>query len=105
MQIHADVTNRVIKIGDSFQTPALGAAMFGAVAAGSDNGGFDTILDATNKMARIKEEVITPIPENVAVYDNLYKDRKSTRLNSSHVSSSYAVFCLKKKTWSASCDT
>src|SRR5699024_12549520 len=25
-------------------------------------------------------------------------DRKSTRLNSSHVSISYAVFCLKKKT-------
>src|SRR5207249_8277736 len=24
-------------------------------------------------------------------------DRKSTRLNSSHVSNSYAVFCLKKK--------
>src|SRR5699024_11304544 len=27
-----------------------------------------------------------------------HEDRKSTRLNSSHVSSSYAVFCLKKKT-------
>src|SRR5437868_12090922 len=26
-----------------------------------------------------------------------YLDRKSTRLNSSHVSISYAVFCLKKK--------
>src|SRR5690349_23211125 len=26
-----------------------------------------------------------------------YKDRKSTRLNSSHVEISYAVFCLKKK--------
>src|SRR5690625_2516563 len=25
------------------------------------------------------------------------RDRKSTRLNSSHVASSYAVFCLKKK--------
>src|SRR5690606_41440683 len=25
------------------------------------------------------------------------RDRKSTRLNSSHVKSSYAVFCLKKK--------
>src|SRR5437870_11367614 len=25
------------------------------------------------------------------------QDRKSTRLNSSHVASSYAVFCLKKK--------
>src|SRR5699024_11458963 len=27
-----------------------------------------------------------------------WRDRKSTRLNSSHVSISYAVFCLKKKT-------
>src|SRR5438874_4976542 len=27
-----------------------------------------------------------------------YGDRKSTRLNSSHVEISYAVFCLKKKT-------
>src|SRR5699024_12104241 len=27
-----------------------------------------------------------------------FTDRKSTRLNSSHVSISYAVFCLKKKT-------
>src|SRR5437868_8486543 len=27
----------------------------------------------------------------------LRRDRKSTRLNSSHVSISYAVFCLKKK--------
>src|SRR6266513_5080047 len=29
--------------------------------------------------------------------DALASDRKSTRLNSSHVSISYAVFCLKKK--------
>src|SRR5690606_16359334 len=28
---------------------------------------------------------------------NAYRDRKSTRLNSSHVKISYAVFCLKKK--------
>src|SRR5207253_8767392 len=27
----------------------------------------------------------------------LWQDRKSTRLNSSHVAISYAVFCLKKK--------
>src|SRR3712207_8975449 len=27
-----------------------------------------------------------------------HADRKSTRLNSSHANSSYAVFCLKKKT-------
>src|SRR5207253_3440157 len=29
--------------------------------------------------------------------DPVYTDRKSTRLNSSHVAISYAVFCLKKK--------
>src|SRR5690625_6752933 len=28
--------------------------------------------------------------------ENTVEDRKSTRLNSSHVASSYAVFCLKK---------
>src|SRR5699024_12174261 len=32
-----------------------------------------------------------------AIFIGLKKDRKSTRLNSSHVSISYAVFCLKKK--------
>src|SRR5690625_5325808 len=29
--------------------------------------------------------------------DDIVEDRKSTRLNSSHVAISYAVFCLKKK--------
>src|SRR5699024_11631751 len=36
--------------------------------------------------------------QNIHVYFDLEKDRKSTRLNSSHVSISYDVFCLKKKT-------
>src|SRR5699024_12400924 len=42
--------------------------------------------------SKVGEEVIalgTPL--------GFEKDRKSTRLNSSHVSISYAVFCLKKK--------
>src|SRR5690242_20865893 len=34
----------------------------------------------------------------VAVERRAVGDRKSTRLNSSHMSISYAVFCLKKKT-------
>src|SRR5699024_11942955 len=38
--------------------------------------------------------------EDVTLADT---DRKSTRLNSSHVSISYAVFCLKKKRKTASC--
>src|SRR3712207_8800582 len=33
---------------------------------------------------------------NVALAYTYFKDRKSTRLNSSHANISYAVFCLKK---------
>src|SRR5207249_7830048 len=37
------------------------------------------------------------VPIDVGVSCGEPLDRKSTRLNSSHVSISYAVFCLKKK--------
>src|SRR5690625_5320509 len=36
-------------------------------------------------------------PEGKSIAPLLLIDRKSTRLNSSHVAISYAVFCLKKK--------
>src|SRR3712207_8022648 len=36
-----------------------------------------------------------PLPDHVAV--TTPRDRKSTRLNSSHANISYAVFCLQKK--------
>ncbi|WP_408007755.1 ribulokinase [Pseudalkalibacillus sp. A8] len=74
MQIYADVTNRRINIADSKQTPALGAAMFGAIAAGSERGGFDNVVEAAEKMARIKEETIEPIPAHVEIYEELYKE-------------------------------
>ncbi len=41
MQIYADVTGREVKVAASEQTPALGSAMFGAVAAGKERGGYD----------------------------------------------------------------
>jgi len=74
MQIYADVTNREIKVADSKQTPALGAAMFGAVAAGRAAGGYDSIVEAAQAMGRVREETFKPIPENAAVYDKLYAE-------------------------------
>src|SRR5690625_5833342 len=51
-----------------------------------------------------REEILTPYPhrlqnrsETVSHTLCQLSDRKSTRLNSSHVAISYAVFCLKKK--------
>ena len=76
MQIYADVTNLPIKIADSKQTPALGASMFAAVAAGKEAGGYNTILEAAENMARVKDEVIRPIPENVVIYAKIYEEYK-----------------------------
>src|SRR5690348_18210316 len=41
---------------------------------------------------------LSPEQLDVKIRTNTLEDRKSTRLNSSHPSISYAVFCLKKKT-------
>jgi L-ribulokinase len=76
MQIYADVTNREIKIGGSPQAPALGSAMFGALAAGKAAGGFDSLGDAVAVMAKIKDITYKPIPENVGLYNSLYNEYK-----------------------------
>ena len=77
MQIYADVTNREIRISASTQTPALGSAMFGAVAAGKERGGYDSIVNAAKEMARLKDIVYRPIPENVEAYNELYAEYKA----------------------------
>lgn len=74
MQIYADVLGYDIRIARSTQTPALGAAMFGAVAAGAKNGGYDTIVDAARHMGGVKDVVYRPIPENREVYEKLYHE-------------------------------
>ncbi|MCB9160968.1 MAG: ribulokinase [Caldilineaceae bacterium] len=76
MQIYADVTNRAFNIVKSAQAAALGAAMHGAVAAGAARGGYEDIFAAAEKMGGLKDEVYTPIPANVALYDRLYADYK-----------------------------
>src|SRR5207249_7087272 len=46
-------------------------------------------------LQRQSPSTLPRVPEHPSA--SVAKDRKSTRLNSSHVSISYAVFCLKKK--------
>src|SRR3712207_8097801 len=41
--------------------------------------------------------IVLLLPDYANVGETGIKDRKSTRLNSSHANISYAVFCLKKK--------
>src|SRR5690625_6676360 len=51
-----------------------------------DVGGFDV---AARRVLRLVAQVRSELDHTI--------DRKSTRLNSSHVATSYAVFCVKKK--------
>src|SRR5699024_12468958 len=51
----------------------------------------------SNILSKVKKRSDIPKTPDTVVEMNYEPDRKSTRLNSSHVSSSYAVFCLKKK--------
>jgi L-ribulokinase len=71
MQIYADITNRPMKISRSDQTPALGAAMFSAIAAGKKFGGYDNIEEAQKAMSGTGKEFI-PNEKNHSVYKRIY---------------------------------
>src|SRR5699024_12705606 len=53
----------------------------------------NTVLKVEN--LHVKDSRKVPVVKGLSL--DVREDRKSTRLNSSHVSISYAVFCLKKK--------
>ncbi len=74
MQIYADVTGMEIKIAKSDQSPALGSAMFGAVAAGASKGGYDTIFEAAAEMGGVKNRTYAPVSENSELYNKLYEE-------------------------------
>src|SRR5439155_4179268 len=54
-------------------------------------------LRSTAYLAEKAEQAGVPVVQPPARPFRRDRDRKSTRLNSSHVAISYAVFCLKKK--------
>src|SRR5256885_12350627 len=65
-----------------------------------------TLFPYTTLFRSIKTSYVESVPEgadaervlrDMAANGNKLVDRKSTRLNSSHLVISYAVFCLKKK--------
>src|SRR2546426_8567112 len=61
----------------------------GAIVEGADRRAGAAARDVQDRV----EVVLLPTP----LHDPADQDRKSTRLNSSHLVISYAVFCLKKK--------
>jgi L-ribulokinase len=72
MQIYADATNLQLSTIGSAQGPALGSAIHAAVAAGQ----YPNIREAASAMGSEPGEVYTPIPENVAAYEELFQEYK-----------------------------
>jgi L-ribulokinase len=73
MQIYADIMGRPVMISRSAQTCALGAAVAGAVVAGSVSGGYDDISEAIDVMTGVQETVFVPDPERRGIYDRLFR--------------------------------
>ncbi|MET0359807.1 MAG: FGGY-family carbohydrate kinase, partial [Pararhizobium sp.] len=69
MQIYADVTGCTMLVAGSSQTCALGGAIAASVLAGAHTD-FEAAQAA---MTSLREERYTPIAENQAVYDDLYR--------------------------------
>ena len=59
--------------------------------------GFMEVVGSWFDQMYLNEVIATLRPPDMSKELRVYKDRKSTRLNSSHKPISYAVFCLKKK--------
>jgi len=72
MQVYADVLGHPMLIAGSPQTPALGAAISAAVAAGAKAGGHSSFEAAQEKMSSLKAKRFDPDPKAKAVYDELY---------------------------------
>jgi L-ribulokinase len=72
MQLTADITARPVRVAASRQTPALGSALFAAVAAGSELGGYESIVEAAQHMAKLGQDEYLPDLATTDVYDDLY---------------------------------
>lgn len=73
MQVFADVTGCTIQVAPSQQATALGAAIYGAVAAGAERGGHRTVQEAVRAMTGEAQVEYVPDPARQAHYDKLYR--------------------------------
>src|SRR6266446_9434571 len=93
---------------DSFPPPSPGGKPGGA-ALPTRRSGIDGFMERTSShlstVTRLTGLLLAPplAQTVIARVDLMPLDRKSTRLNSSHLVISYAVFCLKKKNFTSFC--
>ena len=76
MQIYADVLGKIIFTGSTEQGSAFGAAVYAAVAAGAERGGYGSVYRAARAMGKTGDKRYTPIPQNMEIYHRIYREYK-----------------------------
>ena len=77
MQIYADVLGKTILTGSTSQGSAFGSAVYAAVAAGTDAGGYVSVNEAAKTMGKTGKKRYEPISQNVEAYHRLYREYKA----------------------------
>src|SRR5690625_7025814 len=88
-----ELVNVIEDIAEQTNLLALNAAIE-AARAGEHGQGFAVVADEVRKLAEGVTDSVTDITQIDTNIQNETRDRKSTRLNSSHVAISYAILCL-----------
>jgi len=74
LNILANVTRMEIKVADCPYPSALGSAIYAAVAAGENRGGYATISEASKNMAHLSEVSFFPNNNDKKTYNRLYSE-------------------------------
>ena len=74
VQLMADVLGKEFRVASYLHSSALSGAIYAAVAAGSEAGGYDSLNEACTAMSDPCPTVYTPNPEAHEIYDALYRE-------------------------------
>lgn len=74
LQLTANIIGREVLVAPVQHASAVGAAIYGAVAAGSSAGGFADLRDAIRRMGGRERSVYRPRPAEQRLYESLYRD-------------------------------
>ena len=77
MQLYADILGQTIFTCSVRQGSAFGAAIYAAVAAGAQAGGYETVGEAARAMGKTGAEKYEPIPQNTEKYHRIYREYKT----------------------------
>ena len=92
MQIYADITGRPMKVSRSEQTPALGAAMFGAISAGKEISGYSNMIETDNYLLLYHMRVIRDYRKEYYMAEGL-----ASNLINKYLSAGFRAVCKADK--------